>query len=58
MQVVYVGQDGSAIAMTTQQVGGAASALASSDASATNRALVVQQGVQESTGALASTSRI
>ena len=52
MQVVYVGQDGSAIAMTTQQVGGAASALASSDASATNRALVVQQGVQESSGAL------
>ena len=52
MQIVYVGQDGSAIAMTTQQVGGAASPLASSDASATNRALVVQQGVQESTGAL------
>ena len=52
MQVVYVGQDGSAIAMTTQQVGGAASPLASSDASATNRALVVQQGLQESTGAL------
>ena len=52
MQIVYVGQDGSAIAMTAQQVGGAASPLASSDASATNRALVVQQGVQESTGAL------
>jgi hypothetical protein len=52
MQAVYVGQDGSAIAMTTQQLGGAASRLASSDASATNRALVVQQGSQESSGAL------
>jgi len=52
MQAVYVGQDGSAIAMTTQQVAGAASALASSDASATNRALILQQGVQESSGAL------
>jgi len=52
MQVVYVGQDGSTVAMTTQQVGGAASPLASSDASATNRALVLQQGVQESSGAL------
>ncbi len=52
MQVVYVGQDGSATAMTTQQLGGVASRLASSDASATNRALVVQQGAQESSGAL------
>jgi hypothetical protein len=52
MQVAYVGQDGSATATTTQQVGGAASRLASSDANATNRALVVQKGVQESSGAL------
>src|SRR4029079_9758822 len=45
-------QDGSATTMTTQQGGGAAIRIASSDASATNRALVVQQGVQESSGAL------
>jgi hypothetical protein len=53
MQIVYVGQTGSASATTTQRVGGAAGPVASSDAIATNRALVVQAGVQESTGALA-----
>jgi hypothetical protein len=52
MQVVYVGQAGSANATTAQRAGSAASPVASSDASATNRALVVQDGVQESTGVL------
>ena len=52
MQVVYVGQAGSASATTAQRAGSAASPVASSDANATNRALVVQDGVQESTGVL------
>jgi hypothetical protein len=50
MQIVYVGQEGSTTATTTQQAGSASNTLASSDASATNRALVVQDGVQESIG--------
>jgi hypothetical protein len=53
MQAVYVGQDGSTSATTTQRAGGAASPVAASDASATNRSLVVQNAVQESAGALA-----
>ena len=52
MQAVYVGQDGSTIATTTQQTGSAAGP-ATSDARVTNQALVVQDGLQQSTGALA-----
>ena len=52
MQAVYVGQDGSAIASTTQQTGSTAGP-ATSEARATNQALVVQNGLQQSTGALA-----
>ncbi len=53
MQIVFVGQSGFASATTGQRAGSAAGFVASSDAAATNRALVVQDGVQESTGALA-----
>lgn len=53
MQITYVGQTGVASATTSQQAGGAVSRSASSDATAANRALVVQVGVQESSGALA-----
>ena len=52
MQAVYVGQDGSSIATTTQQTGSAAGP-ATSEARAINQALVVQDGLQQSTGALA-----
>ena len=52
MQAVYVGQDGSTIATTTQQTGSAAGP-ATSEARATNQALVVQDGLQQSTGAQA-----
>jgi hypothetical protein len=52
MQAVYVGQDGSTVATTTQRTGSAAGP-ATSDARVTNQALVVQDGLQESTGALA-----
>ena len=52
MQIVYVGQEGSTIATTTQRAGSAPGP-ATSEARATDRALVVQDGVQESTGALA-----
>ena len=51
MQTVYVGQDGSSIATTTQQTGSAAGP-ATSEARAINQALVVQDGLQQSTGAL------
>ena len=51
MQVVYVGQDGSVFATTTQHVGNGGSRLATSGASATNRALVVQDAAQRSVGA-------
>lgn len=53
MQITYIGQTGTATATTTQQAGGATSPVGSSDATAANRALVVQVGVQESSGALA-----
>lgn len=53
MQMTYIGQTGTATATTTQQAGGSTSPVASSDATAANRALVVQVGVQESSGALA-----
>jgi hypothetical protein len=53
MQIAYVGQTGVASATTSQRAGGASSAVAASDATAANRALVVQVGVQESSGALA-----
>ena len=52
MQAVYVGQDGSSIATTTQQTGSAAGP-ATSEARAINQALVVQDGLQQSTGVLA-----
>ena len=52
MQAVYVGQDGSSIATTTQQTGSAAGP-ATSEARAINQALVVQDGLQQSTGGLA-----
>jgi len=50
MQAVYVGQDGTAAAATTQQAGSASGTRATSDADASNRALVVQNGTQESSG--------
>ena len=44
MQIVFVGQSGFASATTGQRAGSAAGFVASSDAAATNRALVVQDG--------------
>lgn len=46
-QVVYVGQDADAHATTTQQAGGAALGLASSEAAAGNRVIAVQAGAQD-----------
>src|SRR6188472_667821 len=51
MQAVYVGQDGSTITTTTHQTGSTAGP-ATSEARVTNQALVVQDGLQQSTGAL------